>query len=266
MPSPAEPEIRVASREDVLYLLAEAAAIEHNLMCCYLYAAFSLKRSANDGLSEDQIKTLSRWRGEIIGIAIEEMTHLSLVANLACALGGRPNFDRPNFPVPPGYHPDDVVVRLAPFNTDTLDHFIFLERPEGFSVADGASFAGRSSYRRIAPARRVMPSSQDFFTVGELYRGIRNGLDHLAGRIGEQNLFCGSVDHQISPAVANLRGLCVVKDLRSAQAAIDTIVSQGEGAPEHRDDSHFARFQGIKAEFETLARQGSWLRSGSRCR
>jgi Ferritin-like len=38
-----EPEIRVGTREDVLYLPAEAAEIEHNLMCCYLYAAFSLK-------------------------------------------------------------------------------------------------------------------------------------------------------------------------------------------------------------------------------
>jgi CDGSH-type Zn-finger protein/uncharacterized Fe-S cluster protein YjdI len=247
-----EPEIRIVSREDILYLLAEAAAIEHNLMCCYLYAAFSLKRSAEEGLSQEQMERLGRWRSLIIGIAIEEMAHLSLVSNLACALGGRPNFDRPNFPVPPGYHPDDVVVRLAPFNMDTLDHFIFLERPEGSTVVDGASFSWRSSYRRVARARRVMPSSQDFLTVGQLYRGIRGGLDQLAQIIGEEEFFCGSVDHQISPAVASLPGLCVVKDLVTAQAAIDTIVNQGEGAQEHRDDSHFARFLAIKEEYMAL--------------
>jgi hypothetical protein len=33
------------SREQLLYWLHEAAEIEHQLMCCYLYAAFSLKRS-----------------------------------------------------------------------------------------------------------------------------------------------------------------------------------------------------------------------------
>ena len=39
-----EPRIQVETREELIYLLAEAAAIEHNLMCCYLYAAWSLKR------------------------------------------------------------------------------------------------------------------------------------------------------------------------------------------------------------------------------
>jgi len=31
------------SREQLLHLLAEASEFEHNLLCCYLYAAFSLK-------------------------------------------------------------------------------------------------------------------------------------------------------------------------------------------------------------------------------
>src|SRR5450631_899173 len=241
--------IRITSREDVLYLLAEATAIEHNLMCCYLYAAFSLKRSAEEGLSPNEAAMTSRWYGLIISVAIEEMAHLSLVANLVCALGGRPNFDRPNFPVAAGYHPDDVVLRLAPFTMDTLEHFIFLERPEGSAVADGASFCGRSAYKRVAGARRVMPSSQDFLTVGQLYAGIREGLDALAKSLGEQQLFCSSVAHQISPAVVSLPGLCVVTDLKSAQAAIDTIVNQGEGAPQHRADSHFSKFQSIQNEF-----------------
>src|ERR1700686_4956022 len=173
-------------------------------MCCYLYAAFSLKRSVEEDLTEQEVTLVGRWRGAMIRIAIEEMSHLSLVANLSCALGGRPNFDRPNFPVQRGYHPDDVVVRLAPFSMDSLDHFIFLERPEGSSVADGASFSGRSSYRRVAGARRVMPSAQDFATVGHLYRGIRGGLDSLARTIGEPQLFCGAIAHQISPSIASL--------------------------------------------------------------
>lgn len=45
-----EPRIAVRSREELLYLLAEAAEIEHNLMCWYLCAAFGLK-TADDGLS-----------------------------------------------------------------------------------------------------------------------------------------------------------------------------------------------------------------------
>ena len=38
----------INSREQLLSTLAEAAEIEHNLMCCYLYAAFSLKRGLEE--------------------------------------------------------------------------------------------------------------------------------------------------------------------------------------------------------------------------
>jgi len=36
------------SREQLLNALAEAAEIEHHLMCCYLYAAFSLKQGLEE--------------------------------------------------------------------------------------------------------------------------------------------------------------------------------------------------------------------------
>jgi hypothetical protein len=34
-----EPEIITHNREQLAYLLTEAAEIEHGLMCCYLFAA-----------------------------------------------------------------------------------------------------------------------------------------------------------------------------------------------------------------------------------
>ncbi len=74
----AEPKIRIETREELIYLLAEAAAIEHNLMCCYLYAAWSLKRGTRDGLTEKQAEAVNRWKRAIISVAIEEMTHLTL--------------------------------------------------------------------------------------------------------------------------------------------------------------------------------------------
>src|SRR5262245_6378446 len=40
-----EPEIIVHNREQLIALLTEAGEIEHGLMCCYLYAAFSIKTS-----------------------------------------------------------------------------------------------------------------------------------------------------------------------------------------------------------------------------
>jgi Ferritin-like len=187
-----------------------------------------------------------------MGVAIEEMTHLALASNLMAALGGRPHFGRPNFPVAPGYHPAGIVVRLAPFNMETLDHFIFLERPEGSEIQDSPAFASPLKYERIVPKRLVMPSSQDYATVGHLYRGIRDGFDYLAAAIGEKALFVCPASHQVGPAVASLPGLLVANSLASAHAAIDTIIDQGEGASEHRDDSHFSRFLAIKQEYAAL--------------
>ena len=45
----------------MLHRLYEAAELEHNLMCTYLYAAFSLK-DANDGLSAEEAAATARWR------------------------------------------------------------------------------------------------------------------------------------------------------------------------------------------------------------
>src|ERR1700710_876438 len=95
----------IGSREQLLHLLAEAAEIEHTLMCSYLYAAFSLKRAGEPGVSEEQGEALKRRREAIINVAVEEMGHLVIVANLAVAVGGRPHFGRPAFPVAPGYFP-----------------------------------------------------------------------------------------------------------------------------------------------------------------
>ncbi|MDQ1366358.1 MAG: hypothetical protein QOE57_2400, partial [Acidimicrobiaceae bacterium] len=50
----AEQAMRIDSREELVYLVGEACEIEHGLMCQYLYAQFSLKRTAEEGLSAEQ--------------------------------------------------------------------------------------------------------------------------------------------------------------------------------------------------------------------
>ena len=52
---PAEPALRVDTREELVYLLGQACEIEHGLMCEYLYAQFSLKRGPDEGLTDDQL-------------------------------------------------------------------------------------------------------------------------------------------------------------------------------------------------------------------
>jgi len=250
-----EREIHVQSREELIYLLAEAAEIEHGLMCCYLFAAFGLKTQA-DGLDKPQADEIARWKRAIVGVAIEEMTHLSLVANLTLAIGGSPHFMRPNFPVASGYHPSGVVVELHRFDRATLDHFIYLERPEGVEITDGAAYAHRDeTYVRDMGTGRLMPSAQDYATVGHLYRGIRQALDGLCQARGEDAMFVGDPALQVGPDLANLPGLLKVTDRASALRALDVIVEQGEGSPADSAQSHYQRFLSIRAAYDQFLAQ-----------
>src|SRR3979411_2683929 len=122
---------RVVTRERALHALYEAAELEHNLMCTYLYAAFSLKDGVAEGLAPDEAEAVSRWRHKLIRVAVEEMQHLAAAWNITSALCGRPCFARRNFPLGPCCLPAGSFVKLAPFSSETLQHFVFLERPRG---------------------------------------------------------------------------------------------------------------------------------------
>ena len=98
-------EAQAPSREQLLHALYEAAELEHNLMCTYLYAAFSLRDGEAEGLSAAEAEAVARWRRTILDVAIEEMGHLTAVWNITAALGGSPRFGRGNFPLDPGALP-----------------------------------------------------------------------------------------------------------------------------------------------------------------
>src|SRR5690348_18133735 len=88
----------IEHREALIYMLCEAAELEHGIMCQYLYAAFSLKQSEDEGLTKEEAEAVNRWRKHISHIAAQEMLHLSLVQNLLSAIGAAPHLSRPNFP------------------------------------------------------------------------------------------------------------------------------------------------------------------------
>ncbi len=54
-PGTAEPRLVIEHREALIYMICEAAELEHGLMCEYLFAAFSLKNHVGEGVSEDQL-------------------------------------------------------------------------------------------------------------------------------------------------------------------------------------------------------------------
>jgi CDGSH-type Zn-finger protein/uncharacterized Fe-S cluster protein YjdI len=239
------------SREHLIHRLYEAAELEHNLMCTYLYAAFSLK-DADDGLSAEEAAATSRWRRAILDVAVEEMGHLCAVWNITAALGGAPRFGRGNFPIDPGYLPAGVVVKLAPFNGAVLQHFIYLERPNGSAEPDGAGFEPPVHYRRAAPAPRLTPMGIDYDTVGDFYASLGEDVRRFVDRVGEQAAFCGDPALQLSPGEIDLGGAKPVICSKTVLAAFDAIVRQGEGAQADSKDSHYQKFLGIRREFDAL--------------
>ncbi|MFC5742066.1 ferritin-like domain-containing protein [Dyella tabacisoli] len=240
------------SREQALHALYEAAELEHCLMCTYLYAAFSLKSSMEEGLTAEQLDAVTRWRRTIVQIATEEMGHLTAVWNITVALGGAPRIGRSNFPLDPGYLPAGVVVKLAPFNAATLQHFIYLERPADSSEPDGEGFAPERVFVRGVDGPRLTPMGLDYDTVGVFYEKLGEGLRKLADTHGEAGALCGDPALQLSDAEVSLSGAKRVICLKTALIAFDAIITQGEGAQQHTEDSHYQKFAGIRAEYQAL--------------
>ena len=250
-----ETKLVIEHREHLWNLLAEASQVEHLIMCQYLYASFSLKTGPDEGLTEEQADAVARWHKVLTGIAIEEMLHLALVANVMTSIGAAPSLSRPNFPRHSEYLPAGVQFALLPFGDASLTHFLYLERPEGMERADAEAFVPAAPPPDPVAASEVMPRMQDFSTVGHLYRGIEEGLAHLTARLGERALFVSPPRAQATPELFHWPQLVAVTDLASAQAAIGEIIEQGEGAKGDWQPAHYGRFLGIWDEYRRLREQ-----------
>jgi CDGSH-type Zn-finger protein/uncharacterized Fe-S cluster protein YjdI len=248
----AVPETPAITREALIHTLYEAAELEHNLMCTYLYAAFSLKSGTEEGLSAAEADATARWRRAILRVAVEEMGHLTAVWNITSALGGSPRFGRLNFPLDPGGLPASVVVRLAPFSEAVLQHFIYLERPANSGEPDGEGFQPEYTFRRGETRPRVTPMPIDYETVGDFYLKLSKDLKEFVARLGEKEVFCGDRALQISRTEIDFQGCDPVICSITALKAFEAIVTQGEGAAEENPDSHYCRFLAIRHELAAL--------------
>lgn len=226
--------LRIDTREELINALHEAIQIEHGLMLQYLYAALSCKRFPSEGLDERQTEVVRDWEARLLKIARDEMAHLATACNLLNAIGGTPNFSRPNFPQPHSrWFPFDF--ELEKLDEASLSRFVRAESP-----------APQTEAERLA----IAPEPIQYDYVGELYRSIIGGFETLEKR--GIDLLIGSPEVQDSSDwTGNLR-ITPIRDVASAKAAIDHIVSQGEGTPGAELGSHFAEFtailEGLKAE------------------
>ena len=243
----------IEHREALIYMLCQAAEVEHAIMCQYLFAAFSLKQRADEGLTPEQLDAVTRWRRTITHVATEEMLHLALVQNVLSAIGAAPHLTRPNLPAPARHYPAGVNLTLVAFGEPALRHFMYLERPEGMALEGGKGIdAPVHEAVPLMTGGEIVPRLQDFATIGHLYRSIEQGLAHLAEKFGERNLFVGPPRAQATSDDFRWPELVAVTDLATAQQALDTILEQGEGARGHWEAAHFGQFVDILDEYRGM--------------
>ncbi len=246
--------VRIENRAQLIYLLTEAAELEHGIMCCYLFAAFSMKSDVKEGVDEEYLSIIRRWRGTILQISIQEMLHLSLACNILTAVGGAPHLRRPNLPVSPRAYPPSFKLELVPFCRESLDTFVFIERPEDIESEIGE---GEGSGLSLPPPQKlsdIFSSAREYDNQGRLYKGIEDGLEYLSQKYGEDRLFLAPPKAQLANSYFSLPGLNPVTDLASAAAGLKVIVEQGEGARNSSENSHHARFLAIQEEYEQIQR------------
>lgn len=237
----AAPQIR--TRDDLLFALTLAAELEHSLSCQYLFAAYSLKKSPEEGLTWPQAALVQEWATVLTEIARQEMEHLGLVNNLLTAIGGAPHFQRPNFPQPSGAYGIPLRASLSPLDPVVLERFIEYERPEEPAThPDG------------------VPVDVEFASIHGLYRLIEEAF----ARLDEHRLFIGppsaQVDNEVmhQERVGETRNYGVklirVHDRASALQAVAQIIEEGEGATRSPDvitppDGHFERLQAMHSQY-----------------
>src|SRR5712692_11384187 len=252
-----ENPIVIEDREELIYMLSEAASLEHMIMCQYLFAAFSLKRDVSEGVTAGQLEAIERWERQVSLVATQEMLHLTLVNNLLSSIGSIPYFGRPNFPQNARYYPPGIQLSLLPFGRDALQHFLFLERPEGMDLQDAPEFEVLAIPKPslLIDTGQIVPQTQEFATVGHLYRGIEQGFRYLVDKYGERQVFIGPPRAQATQQHFAWPELIQVTDLASAVKAIETIIEQGEGARGDWHEAHYGKFLQIAQEYRQLKEQ-----------
>lgn len=216
----------IDTREELINALTEAAELEHGLLCQYIFAALTMRKRPEEGLQWKQVEMIRQWEGTILKVAQQEMAHLGTVCNILIAVGGAPHIRRPNFPQPARYYPPGIEFSLQRFGDAALERFIEFERPE------------------VEPAvlGDIAPDPLTYTRVGDLYNQIKTAITV----IDEQSLFVGSATTQDQDDWTNGLRLSKVTDRPSALQAIDFIIEDGEGTPEHREHSHYASFRRIR--------------------
>ena len=216
------------NKSSVVRQLQTALQLEWSTIPTYLTTLYSIPDGCNI-----EIYNLIRL------VVMQEMFHFALVGNMLIALGEVPEIDSPKFaPSYPGNLPGCVLpgvnVTLEKLSLKHIhDVLMMIELPTHTEVIDEMIH-------------------DTLFTIGALYDEIKGCIRDLPNDIFNASTKEHQVKWQHWDPNSIIGTLSAITDKDSAIAAIDTIVSQGEGAGllnpmdiEGRTYAHFFKFEEI---------------------
>ncbi|HVI47308.1 MAG TPA: ferritin-like protein [Chitinophaga sp.] len=235
------------SKEDLLRALQTAIELEHSTIPPYLYALYSIRQGCNTEVA-----------GLIRSVAVEEMLHMALVANIMISIGGSPNINHNRFvPKYPGSLPGGLcpglTVRLRRCSIEQIrDCFMAIEEPEGAVLE-----RFRASQASFAP-------DQHLYTIGWFYGEVKKALKVLSD---SNQITFGNIDKQVSKW-SGMGTLYTIGSLDDALKAIDEILDQGEGKKSddpmtgQGDLAHYYKFSEIVAGHRLVEHDGEFSYTG----
>lgn len=238
----------ITTVEELRYYLGEAMKLEHATIPPYITALYSIKPGTN--LEAFHI---------IRAVAVEEMLHLTLVANVLNAVGGNikstltaPDFV-PHYPTALPTGETDFKVGLIKFSPEAVGTFLNIERGEEDASEDKPLLVSKDQQENILRVLNADDPNLTFYSIGAFYGEIVRGLFALHKQIGNA-LFCGDPQRQITPAYYYNGGgdIIPVTDIDSAIRALTVIQEQGEGSrvgaiyDAERELGHYYRFQQLE--------------------
>ncbi len=216
-----------ATKADLFPLLQNAIELEHATIPPYLTAMFSLKAGTNDAI-----------RSLIRSIVFQEMSHMTIAANLLISIGGCPQINTPDFiPKYPGKLPmgiggQDFEVPIKHFSKELVrDVFMVIEEPE------------HPVY--VQPPEAGLEAAQDqFATIGEFYDAVKQKIEDLG-----DGIFVDDPKKQVVEWFETDR-VFPITNVETAGKSIDVIVVEGEGTrttpfESPADPAHFYKFSEI---------------------
>ena len=251
-------EVSTPTREQLVHSLYEAAELEHNLMCTYLYAAFSLRDGPAEGLSPARAEAVARWRRDDHAAspsrrwATSPRCGTSRRRSAARRASAAATFRSTRARCPPASSSSSR--RSA---KTSLQHFIFLERPDGSQRARRRGLRAATSRSRAASTRpRLTPMALDYETVGVFYATLGAEPARRSSRASARTSRSAAIRRCSSRRPSSrLQGAEPVICLKTALAALrgDRRARRGRARAIPRD-SHFQRFIAIREELAALKR------------